>query len=81
MLITSALKKFAAATGEPDTTKLSAFSLVPINFKLPAPVISILLKLTPGDIVVKPSIAVLGVNALVDIIAAGFDRTSNWITV
>ena len=68
MLTTSLLKKFAAGIDDPATTKLSAFSLVPLYFKLPAPVISTLLKFTPGAIVANPAIAVLGVNDDVEIV-------------
>ena len=54
MLVKSLLKKFAAPTSVPATTKLSAFSEVPLYFKKPAPVILRLLKLKPVDITVNP---------------------------
>ena len=77
MLTISLLKKFAPGISFPAITKLSAFSEVPLYFKNPAPAILTLLKLTPGDNVTNPDMAVFGVNADVEIIAAGFDSTSS----
>ena len=77
----SALKKFEAGTFSCPITNASAFSAVPKYFAVPEPVISNVLKLYPGLIEVNPCNVVLGVNALVEIIANVFAFTSTTNTV